>query len=202
MIDLPREVFANDDLSASDFNKIVRALRAILPIEGPGVSMKRTPNGTVFSAKTASASPSSSPSPKPWTFAVEREGDEFTARWRGMKVQYGYQIISLDANNGNPSPDSSMALESGGVESWSATTLDNLAGDVAGHHWLKANLKAGEYSIVVTQEGSAQPQQDYINSIVYVWLGLVSAEKDQENHVTGFSQTDGIYAIPVLYKYV
>lgn len=202
MIDLPREMFAGGELSATEYNKLVRALRAILPIEGPGMRLKRTPNGTVFSAETASASPPSSPSPKPWTFTVEREDDEFTARWRDMKVQYGYQITQLDNYTANPSPDSNMTLESEGVESWSAATLDNLAGDVAGHHWLKANLKTGEYSIVVAQEGSAQPRQDYINSIVYVWLGLVRAEKDQENNVTGFSQTHGIYAVPVLYKYV
>lgn len=202
MMDFPREVRAGDKISASEYNKIVRALRAIYPVPGPGVNLTYTPNGTIFSAKTASASPSSSPSPKPWTFTVEREGDEFTAGWRDMKVQYGYQIVQLDGYNWIHSSDSHMYLESGGVESWSATTLDNLAGDVAGHHWLKANLQTGKYSIVVTQEGSAQPQQDYINSIVYVWLGLVRAKKDQENHVTGFSQTDGIYAIPVLYKYV
>lgn len=54
MIDLPRVMFADDELSATEYNKLVRALRAILPIEGPGMRLKRTPNGTVFSAETAS----------------------------------------------------------------------------------------------------------------------------------------------------
>lgn len=54
MIDLPREVFADDELSATEYNKLVRALRAMYPVQGPGVHLERTPNGTIFSAKTAS----------------------------------------------------------------------------------------------------------------------------------------------------
>lgn len=48
MIDLPREVMAGDTVRADDFNKVVRALRAIMPLEGPNIMLSQGPNGTVI----------------------------------------------------------------------------------------------------------------------------------------------------------
>lgn len=57
MIVFPREVRAGDKISATEYNRLVRAVRAIYPVQGPGMRLKTTPNGTVFEAAFAKATP-------------------------------------------------------------------------------------------------------------------------------------------------
>ena len=196
MIDFPREMRAGDDVSATEYNRLVRALRAIYPVQGPGMALRRTPNGTVFEAASAKATPA--PSPKPWTFTVEVEGQQgsetYTAKWGGMTVQYGYQIIALSPTPGGPG----LSLAEDGEAEWEASSIAALAQDVAGTHWLKVDFKKNEYSIVVQASSAQPPQDDLINSIIHVRIGTVVY--DSTNEV--LAQTAGIYTAPVLYKYV
>lgn len=50
MIDFPREVREGDRVSATEFNRVVRALRRLWPIKGPGIKLSSSPNGTVFAS--------------------------------------------------------------------------------------------------------------------------------------------------------
>ena len=55
MIDFPREVREGDRISATEFNKVVRVLRRLYPIQGPGIRLSASPNGTVFMADVPAA---------------------------------------------------------------------------------------------------------------------------------------------------
>lgn len=55
MIDFPREVREGDKISATEFNKVVRLLRQLYPIQGPGIRLSASPNGTVFTADVPAA---------------------------------------------------------------------------------------------------------------------------------------------------
>ena len=62
MIDFPREVRQGDKVSATEFNQVVRMLRRLWPVQGPGIKLSWTPAGTVISAEPggrASAAPGS-----------------------------------------------------------------------------------------------------------------------------------------------
>lgn len=50
MITLPPEPQPGQPVSANAFRQLIRALRSLYPIAGPGVHLERTPNGTVFKA--------------------------------------------------------------------------------------------------------------------------------------------------------
>lgn len=55
MIDFPREVREGDRISATEFNKVVRVLRQLYPIQGPGIRLSASPNGTIFTADVPAA---------------------------------------------------------------------------------------------------------------------------------------------------
>ena len=55
MIDHMRAPSGGQDVSATQIREIIRAVRANRLINGPNVSLKRTPNGTVVSASASSA---------------------------------------------------------------------------------------------------------------------------------------------------
>lgn len=64
MIDFPREVRADDNISATEFNRLVRAVRANYPLLGPGIKLRRTPGGTVISADAVRAAPAAASAPR------------------------------------------------------------------------------------------------------------------------------------------
>lgn len=55
MIDFPQEVREGDKISATEYNRVVRVLRRLYPIQGPGIRLSASPNGTVFTADVAAA---------------------------------------------------------------------------------------------------------------------------------------------------
>lgn len=55
MIDFPREVREGDKISATEYNRVVRVLRRLYPIQGPGIRLSASPNGTVFTADVPAA---------------------------------------------------------------------------------------------------------------------------------------------------
>ena len=193
MIDFPREMRAGDEVSATEYNRLVRALRAIAPLCGPGVSLRQTPLGTVISAQGGGGAGAAAPRPWTFTISVEEEGGEktYTAQWGGMTVQYGYQIITLDPNPGG----SGLALARDGVAKWEGNSMAALAQQCTGTHWLKVFFMENEYSIVVKSDNQP-PQDDLINSIVHIRIGSVASSSGM------LAQTTGIYTVPVLYKYV
>lgn len=59
MNDFPREMRQGDVVSATEYNRLVRSLRRLALIQGPGVLLSSRPNGTVVSlADTPRAAPS------------------------------------------------------------------------------------------------------------------------------------------------
>ena len=51
MLTLPPEPQPNDDVSANAFRQLIRAVRSLYPIAGPGVLIDHGPNGAVFKAE-------------------------------------------------------------------------------------------------------------------------------------------------------
>jgi len=131
--------------------------------------------------------------PRPWTFSCSlvddgEGGTEREGGWSNAVVQYGYGVWRLDGTGGG---------ETGGP------TIASLSVTAAGRHYLKANLATGEMEIVVAGASDARPADDYANSVVHVYLGTVAETVDSETgDVTAVVQTDGIYQMPVLYRYV
>lgn len=48
MLALPPEPQPDQSVSANAFRQLIRAVRSLYPIKGPGVLLERTPSGTVF----------------------------------------------------------------------------------------------------------------------------------------------------------
>ena len=133
-------------------------------------------------------------------------GSAFVGTWTRPVVQYGYNFFDLSASNAWPHPSAtadSPHLVTGAL-SFEGDDLDELAAEAEGYHYLKANLMTGEMEIeVVELSAHNRPSNDLANSIVYIYVGTVEAEKDEDSgDVTALRQTAGIHSIPTLYRYV
>lgn len=198
MIDFPREMRQGDVVSATEYNRLVRCLRRLAIIQGPGVKLSFRPNGTVISAAVPARAATSASAPVFWSFSPQ-------GGWSNCLVVYGYQACWLDRM-----PPSGVTRQ----------TLPYLADPAAlevvdpGCHYLKANLATGKMEIVVVPGTSLDengnlvfsgtaPENDYVNSIVYVYLGAVVEKVDDEGEPTGeVFLGDAVHAPVVLYRYV
>lgn len=66
IMDCPKELSARDRLGATWLNGLVRFVRSLRLIQGPGVKLTRTPNGTIISVKRERKQPAEIV--WPWTF--------------------------------------------------------------------------------------------------------------------------------------
>jgi hypothetical protein len=180
MMDFPREVRAGDKISATEYNKLVRFVRGICPVQGPGVSLRRTPVGTVFSAQQPAVSPAGSGGPglQPWTFRCtitpgENGGEETReGGWLMPRIQLGYYLV------GDPRP---------GARSF---TAEELAQTDDGDYYVKCDSNNETFSLVRQAPDSSTPlNNDYRNGIVYFFVGTVS----------GGVQTVAPHMTPVFY---
>ena len=63
MIDLPREPNPGEDLDSSWGVRVVRAIRALFPIGGPGIHVDTGPTGTTISAAGSASAASAAAAP-------------------------------------------------------------------------------------------------------------------------------------------
>ena len=210
MTDFPREMMMNDEVSATEWNRLVRAIRRIAPRQGPGILLDETPNGTFLSAAPAAQGRAAAPAAQPWTFVVgTSQSGRVKGEWTRAVVQFGYDMYSLSDLNAWPHPGalpgpSGGDVSPGTLSAFTGDDLDELAAEAEGYHYLKANLMTGEMEIeVVELSAHNRPANDLANSIVYIYVGTVEAEKDEDSgDVTALRQTAGIHSIPTLYRYV
>lgn len=114
----------------------------------------------------------------PWTFkctvGADEDGNETrTGGWYNGQIQIGFSFVGRQ--NGEVSSDFTGCSE----------TSD-------GVYYLKLKLSSSEYEIVRFESSSGEPQNDYETETYYVYIGRVEDSK----------QTDGIYCVPVIYKYL
>lgn len=74
MIDFPREVREGDKVSATEFNRVVRTLRRLWPIKGPGIKLSYTPNGTIFASNPTHSAAYSTSSDAVYGIATDNSG--------------------------------------------------------------------------------------------------------------------------------
>lgn len=187
MMDFPREVRAGDKISATEYNKLVRLVRGLCPVQGPGVTLRRTPGGTVFSAQQTAVSPASAGGPglQPWTFRCtitpgEGGGEETReGGWLMPRLQFGYYLVSEipDPRPGAPG----------------SFTAEELAQTEDGDYFVKCDSNNETFELVCNPPGSGNNLvNNYRDGIVYFFVGTVS------NGV----QTVAPHMIPVFYYYV
>lgn len=199
MNDFPREMRQGDVVSATEYNRLVRCVRRLALIQGPGVKLSFRPNGTVISAVSARAATSAS-APVFWSFSPQ-------SGWSNCLVVFGYQAYWLDHMPPSVVPTTQPRPH--------LAVVDGLEVVDPGCHYLKANLATGAMEIVVVPGTSLDengdlvfsgtaPENDYINSIVYVYLGAVVEKLDDETgEPTGeVFLADAVHAPVVLYRYV
>lgn len=80
-MDFPRELSAGDKFGATIWNGLIRFIRSLRLIPGPGIKLRRTPNGTVVSvARVAVKKQASAPSDNSCyaidTLEIEKDEDD------------------------------------------------------------------------------------------------------------------------------
>lgn len=166
----PKTLSAGDGFGANTWNNLVRFVRSLRLIQGPGIKLERTPNGTVVSVERVKVQrvSHSSPIEWPWTFVCRVEVDPTTHEetrtggWRNCRVQFGLEFRRV-------------------------TTGINDCAD--GDYYLKVRTLTGAMELVCVAPDGTAPASDPANDTYFIWIGKV------ENAV----QTDGIYWVPVIY---
>lgn len=87
---------AGNDVSATLIRQLIAEIRASRVIAGPGVAVRRTPQGTHVSAKAVPAAGGESGS-RFWVFSKETgESGEQKSSWKRKFLQIGMRIYDLD----------------------------------------------------------------------------------------------------------
>lgn len=100
MIDFPREPNPGENLDASWGARVVRALRALFPMPGPGINVSTGPSGTTISSAPADEEKQTKP---PELFEC-RQMIFGGATHTGCYVGSGANLVALGANLSAPGP--------------------------------------------------------------------------------------------------
>lgn len=182
MITLPPEPHPDDNVSANTIRQIIRALRALTPIEGKGIWFSRSPNGTVYNCQASSRDKTAAGTAAlPWTFSCVEKEDEETGEktreggWTNCRLQIGY-----DTRWASPDLDHNSSYTIGGT---------SLTDD--GYHYLEVTV--GERDTAEIKVGRVVPATDPVAGKVRIFLAEINNAK-----VIGFQP----HLNPVVYKYV
>ena len=175
----PAEPSAGDRISASWMRELVRYIRSITPLAGPGVKLSTGPNGTILSC--VQASKAAAASPLPWSFACtieaggEGEEETRTGGWTNCRLQIGLDVSwrSPDIDDDDP---------------YHTILGTDLCDD--GTHYLEVTLANGVYDpeagidrlrdsaeIKIASPGESVPASDYVGGIIRIPLGTVTDGK-------------------------
>lgn len=175
MITLPQPPGPGDRTSATFIRALLDYIRAVTPIQGPGIRLARTPNGTVFTADPGSRGRSSF---APWTFSCVESGSERTGGWYNCRLQVGY-------DPGWASPELHPGTDH--VISGCDHTED-------GVHYLEVQLGDPDAVEIKVAEAGVAPGSDYVRGIIRIKLAVISDGKATSYQLPHIN--------PVIYKYV
>ncbi len=157
-MDFPRELSAGDGFGATIWNGLIRFVRSLRLIQGPGIKLTRTPNGTVVSA-TAKPSFKGSSKPDNSCFAISKleiskgedsaeSGDDIQC---SISVEFKNPYVTIGGKMYN-------------------TGSDSISGDLPGIIALVIDLSdvapAFELSIFQTFDEMTEEQKDGSNYII------------------------------------
>lgn len=165
---------AGNSVSATLIRQLIDEIRASRIIPGPGVKVRRTPQGTHVSVSAEAGKRQNQTSIKPWTFLCKEDPKthEKVGGWYNQTLQFGMEPFHAD----DP--------KHGGI----------LGGDAVddGTYYLKADVSktspqlSGALEIVKSTEGR------FDGNTMFFKIGTVENGK----------QKDGPHISPVFYKYL
>lgn len=195
MIDFPREVRAGDRVSATEFNRVVRALRRLMPLQGPGIKLSSTPSGTVFSADAVSlaAGPTTSAvvNEAPWVFVQGPDADPSSTfvpsgEWTRAIVQIG-----TDRKESGKTYNGTTFYISG-------LYYTNGTQPITGDYYLVYNTSNDSFAVQAVAPNASAPTTSYADNRIVFYIGHLVIDSAART----VTQTDGVYAVPVLPVYL
>ena len=180
----PYRPSAGNNVSATLISQLIAEIRASRVIAGPGVTVRRTPNGTHVSAER-SYQKAGSGLFHPWELFVTEENGERKVKWKNKVIQLGMRFVNYDdeedkfkdetnGENGNVY----LRIRLGGGKDESAETEDS---EIEGPTPEASCISAGQFS-----HGEYDPDSDS----VFFYLGRIQDGK----------KTTHLPAVPVIYR--
>lgn len=74
MIVYPTAPLPGERVSATLIRELIRVMRAITPIQGPGITLRQSPNGTAISATSQTKAPAAAVFEHPWKVTQDADG--------------------------------------------------------------------------------------------------------------------------------
>lgn len=182
-MDCPKELSARDRLGATWLNGLVRFVRSLRLIQGPGVKLTRTPNGTIISVKRERKQPTEIV--WPWTFKCTIGEDPTTHEetrtggWYNARLQIGL----------NTNVTGKCGAEIGSQAQHQSDEIQGLDKTDDGTYYVEVDLVEETAELKIATGGNIPPN-DFVHNKVNVYIGTVD---------DGI-QTDGIFFVPCIYK--